>query len=202
MISSTPQRGLAGTRVFFGETEAFLTYAGWNQVNVLVPNGVEPGKTITVRADANGYKGDAQPLAIAPASPGIFTLDGSGRGTAVVVNQDGTFNSAGNAAAHGSVVTFFATGYGITDPPGVDGKHPTAPNFPRPVLPVTVLFGSQAAPKEDLYFTGVIYTGVLQVNVRVPDNAPAGAQVPLTLRLRCGDAVDCDSQPNVTLAVK
>jgi uncharacterized protein (TIGR03437 family) len=30
-------------------------------------------------------------------------------------------------------------------------------------------------------FKGLTYAGVLQVNVTVPENAPAGAEIPLTL---------------------
>ena len=59
--------------------------------------------------------------AFANAAPGIFTADGSGRGAAAALNQDGSSNR-GNPAPAGSVVTFFATGEGLTQPAVLDGS--------------------------------------------------------------------------------
>jgi uncharacterized protein (TIGR03437 family) len=202
VIAGAPQRGLGGTRVFFNDTEAFLTFANWNQLNVLVPNGLEPGKTAQVRVDVQGVRGQTQAMSIAAASPGIFTMNGAGTGQAVVINQDGTINSAGNPAAPGSIVTFFATGYGITDPVSTDGIHPSPPLYPKPVQPLAVVFEGYPAPQENIYFAGMTYTGVLQVNVKIPTTAATGERVGLALRFACGAGLNCDSQPDVWLAIK
>ena len=50
----------------------------------------------------------------AATAPGVFTADGSGRGQAAAVNQDGTRNGPGAPAAGGSVLSLFATGEGQT----------------------------------------------------------------------------------------
>jgi uncharacterized protein (TIGR03437 family) len=67
------------------------------------------------------------PASVIPASPGIFTLDGSGYGQAAALNQDGTVNSAGNPAAQGSVgsfCSFFLTGGGAMTAVPADGSIP------------------------------------------------------------------------------
>jgi hypothetical protein len=43
------------------------------------------------------------------------------------------------------------------------------------------------------------YQDVLQVNVRISDNAPAGNAVPLAFRLTGSGSTNYDSQPGVTL---
>ena len=103
-------------------------------------------------------------------APGVFTVDGSGRGQASALNQDGSPNRAGNATAAGQVITLFVTGAGQTTPPGVDGKLGADP-LPRPVAPVTVMIGGAAA--EVQYAAGApgVIAGVMQVNAVVPDKS-------------------------------
>ncbi|MGC9972597.1 MAG: hypothetical protein ABSE56_18595 [Bryobacteraceae bacterium] len=113
---------------------------------------------------------------MAASAPGVFAY--GGRPQAVVVNADASFNSASNPAARGSFVALFATGEGATTPEGVDGKLPVPDKWPAPAADLSVTFGG--APGEVL-FKGLIFAGVLQVNVRVPQNAPVGDAVPLTL---------------------
>jgi uncharacterized protein (TIGR03437 family) len=100
----------------------------------------------------------------APASPGIFSVDGSGYGQGYILNSDGTLNSPTNPAAPGSVITIFATGegpftldhgYGVTAlQPAVfiDGFY--ADGVAAYVLPVPSLLGN-----------------VYQISVFVPDPA-------------------------------
>jgi len=51
----------------------------------------------------------------------LFTMDQSGSGQAVAVNQDGSLNSEQNPAAARSIVVFYGTGIGVTSPAGVTG---------------------------------------------------------------------------------
>ena len=59
-----------------------------------------------------------------------------------MLNEDGTLNGPANPAAKGSVVVFYATGGGQTDPPGVDGEI-TRDVLSRPRLPVGVWIQGQ-----------------------------------------------------------
>ena len=60
----------------------------------------------------------------------------------------------------------------------MDGKLPLAGTWPAPVGNLAVTFGG--VPGE-VQFKGVVSAGVLQVNVKVPQTAPAGGAVPLNL---------------------
>jgi uncharacterized protein (TIGR03437 family) len=51
-------------------------------------------------------------VAGAPASPGVFSTDGSGYGQGYILNKDGTLNSTDNPAKEGDEITIYATGVG------------------------------------------------------------------------------------------
>jgi uncharacterized protein (TIGR03437 family) len=129
-----------------------------------------------------------------PSHPAIFTLDGSGAGQAIMVNQDGSINSAQTPAPARSVVVFYATGVGQFSPAGVDGSVVSADNLPTPVLPVSVKIGGVDAK---VLYAGAApgdVEGVVQINVQVP-NTP-GAAVPVIL------TVGSTSSQTVTMAVR
>ena len=117
---------------------------------------------------------------MAATAPGIFTADGSGRGQAAAVNQDGTRNGPAAPAAAGSVLSLYATGEGQTLPAGVDGKPAAAP-LPQPVAPVTVTIGGASA--EVRYAGGAAgqTAGLMQVNVVVPGGLSGAVPVVLTV---------------------
>jgi len=134
---------------------------------------------------------------VAPSTPGVFAADGSGGGQGIIVNQDGTINSADNPAPAGSVITLYATGTGQLDPPGQDGAVVTADLLPRPVLRVSAMVGDQAAPV--LYAGGApgMVEGIVQVNLQIPEQAAAGDTVPLVLQ-----AGDRSSRLGISVAVR
>jgi uncharacterized protein (TIGR03437 family) len=123
-------------------------------------------------------------LGVTTAAPEIFGAE-DGTTQAVVANPDGSFNSPSNPAPRGSEVAFWATGQGP-----VDSSTPYA----KPQLPVTATIGGVDAK---VVFTGLIYNGVLQVNLQIPPNAPTGAAVDIVLTV--GSA---SSRRTVTLAVQ
>jgi uncharacterized protein (TIGR03437 family) len=83
--------------------------------------------------------GQASVIAIAPAAPGLFTADASGKGQGAILNSiepAGTveYNSASSPAARGSIVLLYATGEGELKPPQADGAI-TGSALANPVLP-------------------------------------------------------------------
>ena len=186
----------AGTRIYIGGTAAPITYSSATQVNALVPFGVAGTGTTTIQAEYNGVKGNTVTVSVMESSPGIFT-QGFGPGQAWVVNQDQTFNSASNPAPRSTYITFWATGQGLVDIPQQDGKLPTGPPFPKPLLPVSVSLGGVKIPDGNVVFTGLVYSSEIQVNVLIPDSAPTGDAVPLGLTI--GSA---SSRTGVTMAIK
>ncbi|HKW99611.1 MAG TPA: hypothetical protein VJN43_17860 [Bryobacteraceae bacterium] len=187
---------LSGTRVLFDGTPAPLIYAFNKQVSGIVPYTVAGKSTTRLTVEYQGFPSADMALPVLPSAPGVFTLDASGRGPGAILNQDYSVNTPEMPAARGSIVMIYATGEGETNPPGVDGRINGA-DLPKPKLEVTVAIGNVRA--EVLYAgaaTGQV-AGLLQVNVRVPESAPAGPAVPVVVTI--GGAT---SQAGVTMGIR
>ena len=88
-------------------------------------------------------------------------------------------------------MAFWATGQGTVTPGGVDGE--TITNAKTVITPVKVGIGSLTV---DPLWTGLIYTGEMQVNVAIPANAPTG-KVPLVITMGSSS-----SRTDATIAIK
>jgi uncharacterized protein (TIGR03437 family) len=183
-------QSVGGTEVFFDNVRAPLVYTRFDQVSAVVPYGVET--TAKLRIEYQGRQSNEIDVAVAAASPGIFTYTQNGQGQAVAVNQDWSMNWD-RPAPPGSIVTLFVTGEGRTRLSWPDGKLPVAASWPTPMYPVSVTFGGREGTID---FAGLVYAGVLQINVRVPDDAPAGP-VPVIVRI-----AGASSPTGVTVAIQ
>jgi uncharacterized protein (TIGR03437 family) len=186
---------LDGTIVQVAGVPAPIVYTWDRQVAAVVPyrpGGGALGGQITVT-----YQGQVSaPLMIGGYStePALFTMDATGRGQAAATNQDGSLNGPSSPAPRGSIVSLYATGYGITRPDGADGKPASAP-YPTPVESVTVTIGGQTVTP--VYAGGAPgqIAGLMQINVQIPGTVTPGNGVPVLI------TVGQNSQPGVTLAV-
>jgi uncharacterized protein (TIGR03437 family) len=179
--------------VLFNGVAGPLLYATPGQVGAVAPYSVTGGP-VQVVVQSAGAASAPVVVAAAATAPGVFTVDGSGRGQAAAVNQDGTRNGAAAPAPAGSVLSLYATGEGQTLPPGIDGKPAVAP-LPQPVAPVTVTIGGLFA--EVRYAGGAPgqIAGLMQVNVVVPGGLSGAVPVVLT-------AGGVASQGGVTVVVR
>jgi uncharacterized protein (TIGR03437 family) len=188
---------LADTKVLFDGVPAPILYAYAAQVGVVVPYSVAGKKKVTVKLVYKGEETFPIEFNVADAYPGIFTMDSSGQGQAAMLNQDGTLNGPANPAAKGSVVVFYATGGGQTDPPGVDGEM-TKDVLSRPRLPVGVWIQGREA---EVLYAGTapgMVSGVMQVNVKLPTDIPSDNRLPVTMKVGNWPP----SQEGVTMAVR
>lgn len=149
---------------------------------------------MTVEVERNGTRRPGLTFPVVAAQPGLFTLDGT---AAATINQDGTINSATNPAPRGTIIALYATGEGATDPEGVEARVNTGSTLPKPRLPVIVRFGTVEATPVYAGAAPDSVTGLMQVNVRIPDSAPTGNAVPVTLAV--GTSL---SQTGVTVALR
>jgi uncharacterized protein (TIGR03437 family) len=184
---------VAGTKAYFDGVESPLIYVSDTQSSAIVPYGVSG--TTKMQVEYNGKRTNTIPLSVVATRPGIFTYS-AGAGQGVIVNQDYSFNGASNATERGGWIVFFVTGQGVTNPQIADGQLPVSPNFPAPAAPVRVFVGNVEVPASDIW-SGLIYQGVLQVNVKVPATVSPGTTVPLSIRIG-----SLDSQAGVTVVVK
>lgn len=67
---------------------------------------------VDVQVQSGGASSNQVLIAVAAASPGIFSQDGSGYGQGYILNKDGTLNTPANPAAPGDPITIYATGVG------------------------------------------------------------------------------------------
>jgi uncharacterized protein (TIGR03437 family) len=186
---------LAQTRVLFDGIPAPLLYVQADQIGAMVPYAVGGRLDTQVIVENKGRLSPTITIPVADSAPGLFTVNARGTGQGAILNQDLTLNSASNPAARGSIVVLFGTGAGQTSPPTVDGEL-AGRVPPKPALPVSVTIDGR---KAQVLYAGAIpgaLTGLLQVNVRLPDGVRSG-NVPVLLY--AGEAA---SQARVTLAVQ
>ena len=174
--------GSSKPAVNFGQSAAPILYASNCQINAVVPFGVSPGLTIPVTVQSGGETLGPVKLPAVVAAPGIFAVNGSGSGQGAILNQDSTVNSPSNPAARGSIVSVFMTGAGALNPPIPDGSiGPLIAPFPMPAAGIGVTIGSVNATVTFAGQAPGLIAGATQVNAQVPQNAPVGSAIPITV---------------------
>ena len=184
---------VSGTRVLFDGVPAPIIYTTAGQVSAVVPYALSGRATTDLQVEYDGRASNRVTLNVAPSSPGIFTIDSSGRGLGAALNQDNYVNSAATPASKGSVVVVYATGAGQTLPAGEDGRIITSVAAQAEDVSVQI-----AGMRAEVLYAGPapgLVSGVLQVNVRVPESVPTGLQ---PIQITVGAAT---SQPGVVLAI-
>lgn len=172
-----------------------------NRIILQVPFEIARSSTTTLQlTDSSGQAVQSLVLAVAPADPGVITLDGH---HAAAINQDGSLNSTEHPAPLGSSITIFGTGSGLWAGSLSTGEiAPSALTFPQ--LPVLVLISVPQASATQHSAT-VLYAGsapslsdgVLQVNLRLPAAPDLGNGPEVQLILQVGGI----QSPPVTLYV-
>jgi uncharacterized protein (TIGR03437 family) len=203
---------LGGVTVAIDGKSAPIVYASSSQVSVQVPYTVTQGTGKTFVLTYGTATPASTTVDIVATAPGLFTLNASGAGAALVLNYnaatgDYSINSSTNPAAIGSTVVFFVTGEGDyasaayspetgfvvpLTPPVATGVYPELSTLP------TVSIGGTVATT--VSYAGPIpgsMLGLLQLNVVVPVGATAGNAVPLIVTIGT-----TQTQANVAIAIK
>lgn len=186
---------LSNAAILFNDVPAPVISGMADRLSVVVPYSVAGKAGVIVTAQFQGVKSNALWIPVVAAAPGIFTAEASGKGPAAALNTDYSINSASNPAGAGSVVMFYVTGEGETDPAGVDGK-PANDVYPKPKQSVAARIGGKTA---DVQYAGAapgFVAGAMQVNLMIPSGLAAGAQ---SVTITVGGK---SSQSGVTVAVK
>jgi len=187
---------VAGVRVLFDGVLAPLVYVSATQCAAVAPYFGAAGATTHVQVEYQGVRSDPLPVTVGATAPGLFTANASGTGQGSILNQDNNINSAANPAGRGSVVALWATGEGLTDPPGVDGRL-AVDVLPKPVAAVSVDIGGQPAAVQYVGAAPGMMPGVLQINAQISPTVAAGPSVPVHITIG-----GVPSQDGVTLAVR
>ena len=169
---------LGDTRVTFNDIPAPPFFVSGGQINAQVPFELMAGTgSVTVQVTRGTESSEAQPIAIAAVSPGIFTLNQQGIGPGAILHA-GDFQPVNDSAPAqpGEFILIFCTGLGSVQPEVPSGDvAPTVEPLARTVtLPMVNIAGIAA----DVTFSGLApgFVGLYQVNVQVPAGVPSGTQ--------------------------
>jgi uncharacterized protein (TIGR03437 family) len=187
---------VAGSEVFFDGIPAPILYTQEGVIRAVVPYAIADRQRTEVRVYYQGRRSDGFTVPVAPASPAIFTLDESGRGSALARTENYEFSDVSNPGRLGEEMILYATGEGVTLPAGIDGRV-IGETVTRPQAPVRVYFRDR--PMETTYIGGAPgqVSGLLQINVRLPFDLTPGDAIPVTIYVG-----DMPSQSGVTVSVR
>jgi len=176
--SGTLPAALGSVAVTFDDVPAPLFYVSAGQINLQAPFEIAGKQTTTVVVTSAGIPSARIEVPVVTAHPGIFV--GNGTSQAIALNQDGSINSASHPAPSASVITLFATGEGVVNPPVKTGRP-----APRSALSfansTTATIGGVASK---IRFAGMTpgFVGLMQINAEVPQGiAPGSAAVQITV---------------------
>ncbi|MDP2999222.1 MAG: hypothetical protein Q8N47_17170 [Bryobacterales bacterium] len=180
-------RELAGTSVLVNGAAVPLFYVSPGQINFQVPMAPaapqgSSGSALVVRTAAGSS--DPVPLPTRLASPGIFTLDGSGCGHAAILNyHEGgavSLNGPDQPARPGGFIRIWATGAGepYTTPWPPDGMPPQTSESAR------VFAGATAGDRSaGVTWAGKAFgmVGVDQIDVQLSADVLEGCAIPVRI---------------------
>jgi uncharacterized protein (TIGR03437 family) len=161
-----------GVTVTVNGQPAFITYVSPVQINLVTPTGLPTSGTVTVVVSNNTLTSatvNVSPQFIAPSLflQGAYAAALHANNT--VVGPTTLVPNNSTPATPGETIVLFGTGFGATTPAAVSGAVVTTP-APMTVPPA-ILFGNVAGK---VVFSGLIATGVYQINVVVPAGLPDG----------------------------
>ena len=169
---------------------ALMYYTSSTQVAALLPSNTPTGQA-TVTVTYNSGKSAPAPFAIVANAPGIFTVDSTGSGPAIVSYPDyslvsalksancGGPNTTCGAANPGDTLILWATGLGPVSGDDASGSG-LGQNMAR--LPVNLWIGNT---KANIVYQGRsgCCIGVDQIVFTVPDDVLTGCAVPLVVEI-------------------
>ncbi|MBK9168657.1 MAG: hypothetical protein IPM24_14470 [Bryobacterales bacterium] len=157
---------LAGVTVLIDGLRAPLLYVSDTQINFLVPDGVRAGNVRIEVANGGAARVVLDGVPVLTVAPGLFFNAASGFGA--ILNSGTAETTEQRPARRGGVIEVYCTGLGPVFSANAQGLRDTlfSPQVTIGGVPARVLF-SGLAPG---------YFGLYQVNVEIPESAPAGEQ--------------------------
>jgi uncharacterized protein (TIGR03437 family) len=171
---------LLRTSVSFDVPEANLSvpghpfYVSSRQVNVQVPWELRGQHSVRMKVSIENASGAVFDVPVADYSPGLFTYASGGQIFAVAQNAGFAAVTPDNPAIRGQTVTLYGTGFGpVTNPPA--SGDPASDSSAITLVTPDVTVGGVAAK---VGFSGLApgFAGLYQINVTIPQDAPAGMQ--------------------------
>jgi uncharacterized protein (TIGR03437 family) len=190
-VAATPENGLfptslGGVQVLVNGSPIPLLYVSASQINAEIPSDGNRLGTVLNATSVVQVMNNSTPLpnfTLGNVSSD-FAVFGNAGGSMTVINQDGTLNKIANPAKVGSVVSIWATGFGIAGAPVVGAVATAANNYCSSCQ--LVLTDNQGTTiTETVQYAGAapdLIDGLMQINFMVPQpsNGNAGLWVYFT----------------------
>ena len=166
-------------------TSVIWYYVTPNQSGGILPSATPAGDG-TIVVTNNGQTSNAAPIRVVDSAFGVLTLNGTGTGAAAVYDAVFNFLGASNSAKPGDAIQLFGTGLG----PTTGSEVMQEPPVDLTSIPITAEIAGAPAT---VLFRGRIFPGLDQINVMIPNAAPAaavqqgsnlfGCNVPITINI-------------------
>ncbi len=187
---------LGRTKVLFDDQEGEILAMTPNLINVIVPSNVQVGKNVRVRVQVDATVSSPVTMPVVATMPDLYTMDESGSGPGVIVNEDGSLNGSANPARRGSVVAFYGTGEGVLSPQLPMGALTISTPFPIMTAKPAVTIAGQPAEVRYAGAAPLFPVGVFEIDARIPVTIASG---PAPVAVTAGDR---SSTRIVTVAVQ
>jgi uncharacterized repeat protein (TIGR01451 family) len=163
----------AGAQVTVDGSPTTVFYSSPSQINFLIPAAIAGEASTALAITCAELSTGPLTLPVAAIAPSLFTVTQSGTGQADSVNQD---NSIDAPVPDGTAIQLYGTGFGLYAPVSADGLTRLVQTVSATVggVPAQVLFAGQAPG-----YT----TGLQQIDILVPVNAPKGTGILLVLTI-------------------
>jgi uncharacterized protein (TIGR03437 family) len=168
---------LSGVTVTFNGTAVPISYASAYRLDVQAPTTLTSGGTVSIQVNYNNASSTVVTPVTQDTAPGVYTLQSGGQGQVKAVNlSNNRLNSIASPAPKGSSIIIYASGLGAVNPAVPAGQ--VTPNSPTSATMKTDVAASIGGVPAAVMFAGLAPGGIglYQLNIQVPQGAPAGAQ--------------------------
>ena len=180
---------LGGVSMTIGGAPVPLFFVSPTQFNFQIPLFTLNDQASTTLSIRQGTSTNTVTVQLKPYSPALFTMNQGGTGqaatliagTASLAAPSGAFSNS-RPVKVGEYISIYATGLGdVSNRPAAGAASPTSP-LSYTVATPEVTIGGVSAP---VIFSGLApgFVGLYQINVKVPDGVPTGAEVPTVLKI-------------------
>jgi uncharacterized protein (TIGR03437 family) len=169
-------QAIAGVTVTVNDRILGLLFVSPTQINAQVPSGLPDGD-YTLQVHSTSQADVSATFTIAREAPGLFFQTMNEQQYVIALHEDGSPVTPDNPAKAGETIALLGTGFGPYSGPVIDGFFPPDPP-PALADSVTVSAAGQT-PKTMWSGAAPGFTGVALTRFRVPEDLPAGTNVPL-----------------------
>lgn len=164
------------------------------QIDLQIPWELTGLSSASLTVTAGGITSSPVLMSLGPFSPAIFSTNqqGTGQGAILITGTDAFAAPTGSIPGRnarpvkrGEFISIYCTGLGpVTNQPATGAKATAHPLSVTATTP-TVRIGGALAAATDGFFSGLApdYTGLYQINARVPADSVTGDSVPVVLSI-------------------